>query len=325
MKALMCWAVAILTLIGNLSAPAQTYPDRPVRIILAVAPGSVTDVIVRLMASELSTRLRQPFVVDNRGGASGIPVAQACARAEPDGYTVCGFAHAAQVFNPLIFNKLPYDPDKDFSPISRLYFLIESLVVNPGLNVNSVGDLMRLAKSKPAALNYGTFGPGSPPELFLTWLNNQWGTSIVGIPYRGGGPIAQAIAANDLQVAYTGLGNFLGLGQGSKLKFLAVSSPQRSTLVPDVPTFAEVGIDYSWNSWWGLVAPAGTPKPIIDRLNTEVVKLLREPAFVEFLQKQSALTAPTSVEEYASFIIKDRETAAALIKAANTPRQDFQP
>jgi tripartite-type tricarboxylate transporter receptor subunit TctC len=308
------------------SAFAQTYPDRPVRIILAIAPGSVSDVIMRAAAAELSARMGQQFIVDNRGGASGILAAQACAQAPPDGYTICGFSHAAQVFNPLIFNKLPYDPDKDFALISRLYFLIEALAVNPGLNVNSVAELMQLVKSKPSALNYGTLGPGSPPELFLKWLNNQWGASIVGIPYRGGGPIAQALAAGDIQIGNMGLGNFLGLAQAGKLKLLAVASSQRSTLMPDVPTYTEAGIGrYAWHGWWGLVAPAKTPQPIIERLNAEVVKLHRDPAFVAFLHKQSVAAAPTSVEEYAAFIQKDRETAAALIKLANTPRQDFKP
>ena len=325
MRMLLRCAAAAIALMWLQPARAQTYPERPVRIILAVAAGSVTDVIMRAMAAELSSRLGQPFVIENRGGASGIPAAQACAKAEPDGYTLCGFSIAAQVFNPLIFNKLPYDPDKDFALISRLYFLAEALAVSPKLSVNSVDQLMQFAKTKPSALNYGTFGPGSPPELFLKWLNNQWGTDIVGVPYRGGGPVAQAIASNDIQLAHTGLGNFLGLVQSGQIKLLAVDSAQRSPLLPDVPTHTEAGLSgYSWRSWWGLVAPAGTRKPILERVNSEVVRLLREPAFVTFLQKQFAEAAPTSIEQYASVISKDRITAAALIKLANTPRQDAE-
>jgi tripartite-type tricarboxylate transporter receptor subunit TctC len=187
------------------AAGAQTYPDRPIRMIVSIAAGSVTDVIMRAAAAELGPRLGQQLVIENRGGASGIPAAQQCAQANPDGYTVCVIYHSTLAFNPLLFNKLPYDPDKDFALIARLFFLIEGIAVTTGLNVNSVAELRALAQAKPNALNYGTLGPGSYPDLFLKWLNNQWATSIVGIPYRGGGPIAQALAAGDLQIGKMGL------------------------------------------------------------------------------------------------------------------------
>src|SRR5262249_36762089 len=176
-------------------AHAQTYPERPIRMIVSIAPGSVTDVIMRAAANELSPRLGQQLVIENKGGASGIPAAQACTGAAPDGYTLCVIYHNTLSFNPLLFNKLPYDAEKDFVPIARLFFLIEVLAVTPSLDVSSVAALKALAQAKPAAFNYGTLGPGSAPELFLKWLNNQWGTSIVGIPYPGGGPVAPALAA----------------------------------------------------------------------------------------------------------------------------------
>src|SRR5262249_13926036 len=184
-------------------AAAQSYPDKPIRLIVSIAAGSVTDVIMRAAANELGPRLGQQPVIENKGGASGIPAAQACATSPPDGYTLCVIYHSTLVFNPLLFDKLPYDPDKDFDLITRLFFLIEAIAVNPSLGVNSMADLKTAAQAKPQAFNYGTLGPGSYPELFLKWVNNQWSTSIVAIPYRGGGPIAQALAAGDTPIPHT--------------------------------------------------------------------------------------------------------------------------
>jgi len=317
---------AALALAVTVPAGAETYPERPIRMIVSIAPGSVTDVIMRAAANELSPRLGQQLVIENKGGASGIPAAQACTGAAPDGYTLCVIYHNTLSFNPLLFNKLPYDAEKDFVPIARLFFLIEVLAVTPSLDVSSVAALKALAQAKPAAFNYGTLGPGSAPELFLKWLNNQWGTSIVGIPYRGGGPIAQALAAGEIQIGNMGLGNFIGLAEAGKLKLLALLSPQRSALVPAVPTFAEAGLGaYTWRGWWGLAAPKGTPAAIVEKVNGEFARLFREPAFVAFLDKQAVVSAPTSPQEFAAFVQEDRKAADALIRLANTPRADYKP
>jgi tripartite-type tricarboxylate transporter receptor subunit TctC len=308
-------------------AGAQTYPDRPIRMIVSIAAGSVTDVIMRAAAAELSPRLGQQLVIENRGGASGIPAAQQCAQAAPDGYTICVIYHSTLAFNPLLFNKLPYDPDKDFALIARLFFLIEGIAVTTvGLDVKSMAELKALATAKPNALNYGTLGPGSYPDLFLKWLNNQWGTSIVGIPYRGGGPIAQALVAGELQMGNMGLGNFMPLLDSGKIKLVAVGAPKRLPSVADVATFAEAGLgDYQGRGWWGLAAPAGTPRAIIDKLNAELVKLFGEPKFTAFLDKQLVIPAPTTPEEFAAFVKQDRQRAEHLIKLASTPREDYKP
>ena len=317
-------ACCVFTALAS-AAPAQTYPDRPIRMIVSIAAGSVTDVIMRAAAAELAPRLGQQLVIENRGGASGIPAAQQCAQANPDGYTVCVIYHSTLAFNPLLFNKLPYDADKDFALIARLFFLIEGIAVTAGLNVNSVAELRALAQAKPNALNYGTLGPGSYPDLFLKWLNNQWGTSIVGIPYRGGGPIAQALAAGDLQIGNMGLGNFMPLLAGGKIRLVTVGAPTRSSAAPDVPTFIEAGLGaYQGRGWWGIAAPAGTPRPIIDRLNAEFVKLFKEPKFSAFLDQQLVIPAPTSPEDFAVFVQQDRQRAEHLIRLANTPREDYR-
>lgn len=310
----------------NQSAQAQTYPERPIRVIVSIAAGSVTDVIVRMMDKELAPRLGQPMVIENRGGASGILAAQACKAAPPDGYTLCVIYHSTLSYNPHLFNKLPYDADKDFALITRLFFLVEGLAVPASLGINSVADLKAQALAKPEAFNFGTLGAGSFPELFLKWTNNQWGTKIAAVPFRGGGPIAQALAAGDLQIGNMGLGNFLPLVQGGKVKLLAVMAPKRSPLVPDVPTFEEAGLGaYKARGWWGLAAPAGTPRPVIDKLNAEFTRLLRDPKFVAQLEGQATLAAPTSPDEFAAFVQEDRKAAQELIKIANTPRSDYKP
>lgn len=319
-------AALALALTATVTAPARAeYPDKTIRMIVSIAAGSVTDVIMRAAANELTARLGQPIVIENRGGAAGIPAGQACAQAAPDGYTVCVIFHNTLSFNPLMFSNLPYDADKDFALITRLFFLIEALAVTPALEAKSMAELRSLAQAKTRALNYGTLGAGSAPELFLTWLNNEWGSQIVGVPYRGGGPIAQALAAGDIEIGSVGLGNFLALAQAGKLRLLAVASPERSPLVPNVATFDQAGIGYRWRGWWGLAAPKGTPKPILDRLGIEFVRLFRDPKFIAFLDNQAVVAAPTSSEEFAAFVAQDRLAAAALIKLANTRREEYKP
>lgn len=308
-----------------LAAQAQSYPTKPIRFVVAIAAGSVTDVIARAAAAELQTRLGQPVIIENIGGASGILAAKACAQAAADGYTVCNLNHAHYSYNPLIFEKLPYDVDADLVPVALLYLLNEGLFVNPALNVRTLAELKTLAQSKPDGLNYATLGDGSPPDLFRIWLNNQWGTKIVGVPYRGGGPAAQAVAANDVQVTRFGIGNFLGLLGGGKVRALAVSGTKRSPLLPDVPTFTQEGVDYPGQGWWGLSVPKGTPAPIVERLSKEFAGLFSDPKFVAFLEKQAVVPAAATQQGFIEFIKKDRVAAQTLIKIANTKRTEFKP
>ena len=313
--AVTAWAAA---------AQAQTYPNKPIRMIVSIAAGSVTDVIMRAAAAELQQRLGQPLVIENVGGAAGILGGKACAQAAPDGYNICIIYHSTLSFNPLLFTNLPYNAD-ELVPVSRLFFLVEGLFASSEIKVNSVAELKTLAQAKPDGLNYATLGEGSYPDLFLKWMNNQWGTKIVGIPYRGGGPAAQAVAANQVQVTRFGVGNFVGVIQAGKVKALAVSSAKRSPVLPDAPTFAEVGWgDYPGQGWWGLAAPKGTPPAIVARLSGEFQRLFSDPKFVEFLDKQAVVAAPTTPEGFVAFLKQDRQDAEKLIKIANTRKTEFK-
>jgi tripartite-type tricarboxylate transporter receptor subunit TctC len=318
-------ALSLLALAVTATAShAQNYPNKPIRMIVSIAAGSVTDVIMRAAAAELQSRLGQPVVVENIGGAAGILGGKACAQAAPDGYNICIIYHSTMSFNPLLFSNLPYNPD-EFVPMARLFFLVEGIFASTAINVNSVAELKALAQSKPDGLNYATLGEGSYPDLFLKWLNNQWGTKIVGIPYRGGGPAAQAIAANDVQVTRFGVGNFAGPLAAGKAKALAVSTAKRSPLLPDVPTLAEVGLgNYPGQGWWGLAAPKGTPPAAVAKLSSEFQKLFSEPKFTEFLEKQAVVPAATDPAGFVAFLREDRKNAEALIKIANTKKSEFK-
>lgn len=318
--------VALLAAAGlSGAAQADTYPNKPIRMIVSIAAGSVTDVIMRAAAAELQPRLGHPLVVENNGGASGILGAKSCAQSAPDGYTICIIYHSTLSYNPILFSKLPYDADHDFAPVARLFFLTEGVFASNAIGVKSIADLKKLAQSKPTGLNYATLGDGSFPDLFLRWMNNQWNTKIVGVPYRGGGPAAQALAANDVQVTRFGIGNFMGLVQGGKVTALAVSAETRSPLLPDVPTLTEAGLGgYPGQGWWGVAAPKGTPPEIVAKLSEEFGKLFREPAFKAFLDKQAVVSAPTTPDGFVAFLKEDRKAAEALVKIANTQRTEFK-
>ena len=319
-------ALCSLLLVGfSGTAQAQSYPDHPIRLVVSIAAGSVTDVIMRKAAAELQPRLGQPLIVENRGGAAGILGAQTCAQATPDGYTLCVIYHSTMSYNPLLFDKLPYQPE-DLAPVTRLFFLIEGLFVSSDVGIKSVAELKAYAQAKPDGLNYATLGDGSFPDLFMRWLNNQWGTKIVGVPYKGGGPAAQALAANQVQVTRFGVGNFMGLIEAGKVKALAVSADKRLAVLPNVPTFKEAGLGgYPGQGWWGLAVPKGTPQAIIDKVNAAFVAVFKDPAFNDFLNKQSVVSAPTTPAGFAAFLQEDRKAAEVLVKLANSKRETYKP
>jgi tripartite-type tricarboxylate transporter receptor subunit TctC len=307
------------------TANAQTHPNRPIRVIVSIAAGSVTDVIMRAAAREVETKLGQPLVIENRGGASGILGGQACAQASGDGHTLCVIYHSTMSYNPLIFDKLPYDTEADLIPVTRLFFLTEGLFINADLPAMSVAELKTLAQSNPDGLNYATLGNGSFPDLFRIWLNNQWGTRVVGVPYKGGGPAAQALSTNEVQLTRFGIGNFRGAMDAGKVRVLAVTSENRSPLLPDVPTFKEAGLDYPGQGWWGLAVPKRTPIPIVDKINATFVAVFNDPKFIEYLNSQSVVSATTSPAAFIDFLKADRKAAEDLVRIANTPKSEYKP
>ncbi|WP_167784690.1 Bug family tripartite tricarboxylate transporter substrate binding protein [Ramlibacter rhizophilus] len=302
---------------ATLAAAQADWPTRPVRVIVPLAAGSVTDVVLRAAAQELQPRLGHPIVIDNKPGASGVVGTDACAKAPADGYTFCAVYLASMSINPHTIAKLPYDPDKDLVPVGKLFYVTEGLFVPATLPVGSVAELRSYAAAKGNAVNFGTLGEGSLQDLMVAWLNNEWKTRIAGIPYKGGGPISSALGAGEIQVGMMGVGNFTGLMQAGKVKPLAVSSQQRSPLLPQVPTMQEAGLGgFTAHVWWGLAAPAGTPPAAVERLNAEFNRLLKDPKFAEFLQGRYLVPAGGTSQEFAAFLRTDREQAATLVKLA---------
>src|SRR4051812_5141380 len=294
---------------------AQTYPVKPIRVILPVPPGGVADVNMRATGQELTTRLGQSVVVENRPGASGIIASETCSKAVPDGYTLCVLYPDMTSFNPLFYPKLPYDPDNGFTPIVHLIDLVTAVTAPANAPFNTIAELKAYATANPGKLNFGSVGNGSEPHQFLEWLKHQWGVNIVHVAYKGGAPIGQALQTGEIQLTRVGVGTFIGAVRAGKLKFLAVGSKERSPLFPDVPTFTETGLDgYAIQPWFGLAGPGGLARPIVTRLNTEVVQIYADPKFRQQIIAQGTVPRAGSPEEFAAFLKHDRELAAEILK-----------
>lgn len=305
---------------GDCGAQAQ-WPTRPVRVIVPIAAGGVTDVIVRQAAQALGSRLGQPLVVDNRTGANGMIGAEACARAAPDGQTLCVLNTGVTSVNPVVYERHPFDPARAFVPVVNLYTLTGAVVVPAASAIRGVGDLRLAASSRARSISFGTIGAGSYPDMFVGWLNAYWKTDITGVPYAGGGPVAIALLSGEAQVSAAALGNFIGQIRAGQLRALAVSGNARSRLLPDVPTYAESGLgEFRGHLWWGLFAPAALDRALVGRLNHEFATLFREPGFVAFLETQAAEPSVGSQEAFAEFVRADRTWTSAVLRALGASR-----
>ena len=255
------------------SAAAQAWPAKPVRFVVPFAPGSTTDTLARLYGQKLSESWGQPVTVDNRPGAGGNIGTDAVAKAAPDGYTmlICAGSHT---INPSLYGKLPFDADKDFAPIAMLGSAPLLLVAHPSLPVNNVRELIALAKAQPGKLNYASGGSGTPSHLVMELFKSMAGVNIVHVPYKGGGPVMTAILANEVQLTPAGLNALMPQVKAGKLKPLATTGTRRVAAAADIPTVAESGLPgFAMSGWWGLLAPAGTPRAIINRAHDDVVRI----------------------------------------------------
>ncbi len=302
------------------AAVAQTYPAKPVRVIVPLPAGSVTDVATRAIGTEMAAKLGQPWVVDNRPGGAMVIGADLCAKAPPDGYTLCVVGPDAMSFNPSLMSNLPYDPDKDFVAIADLFNVIEGVIGSASLTARSMADLKADAARK--SLNFGTLGPGSTPDIFRRWLNDRWKTNLVEVSYKGGADVASALFKAEVDLARIGIGNVANqLGDG-KIHVLAVSSPSRSPLLPNVPTLAEAGLgEYPVNVWWGLMAPAKTSDAVVAKVSAALVDIFREPKMTEFLDKQFLVARVGTPQEFQAFLKRDRANVGELLKKYNIAHQ----
>lgn len=261
------------------AAMADTWPSKPIKIVVPYAPAGYYDLIARVVAPKLSEALGQPIIVDNRAGAGGILGTEYTAKSAPDGYTIMVGGIGPHAVNPSLYPKMRYDPVRDFVPIIPVSIQPSIMVVHPSLGVNSVRELVVLAKSKPGELYYASAGAGSSPQLATEMFNTAMGVKLNHVPYKGTAPAAVATLAGETTV-YIGAGSeTIQHIRAGRLRALAVAGAQRLSILPDVPTMIEAGVpNYQAASWFGFFAPAGTPQNIVARLNTEIGKILKMPA-----------------------------------------------
>ncbi|HEX9395589.1 MAG TPA: tripartite tricarboxylate transporter substrate binding protein [Burkholderiales bacterium] len=306
---------ALLAVLGV--AQAQTYPNKPVRIIIAQAPGSATDVISRVVGNRLSEALGQPIVVEARPGAGGMVGTEAAARSAPDGYTLFMGNNSTHGSNPAVYAKLPYDAINDFAPIAFVASVPYVLVVDPSLPVNSVGELIALAKSRPGKINYASAGNGSTHHFCGELLKSMSGIDMLHIPYKGSPPAIAGLLGGEVSLMFANLTDIGAQIKGGKVKPLAVTTPRRAASLPELPTLSEAGLPgFEITSWFGLLAPAATPAPIVTRLNAETNKVLARADVRDTLGAQGLEVTPGTPEQFAAHIKSEIAKFTRIGKAA---------
>jgi tripartite-type tricarboxylate transporter receptor subunit TctC len=302
------------------SAFADDYPSRPVRLIVPFPPGGSNDVVGRLVAMQLSNQLGQQVFVDNRGGAGGVIGTEACATAAPDGYTFCiiSIAHAV---NPAL-HKLNYDPIKSFTPISIFATGPNVLAINPTLPVNSVKELVALAKQKPGELNYASAGVGSFQHLGGELFKLVAGVNIVHVPYKGGGPAMQDVISGHVKIMFSSLIQTTPFIKSGQLKALGTGGAKRSPVLPDVPTIAEAGVPgYVADNWWGLAAPANLPAPLVEKLYAASQAALKSPELNAQFEREGAAPVTMTTAEFGEYVKAEIAKWARVVKEGNIQAQ----
>ena len=289
------------------TAMAQTpYPSKPIRLIVPFTPGGSTDILARSIGQELTKAWGQSVIIDNVPGAGGSIGADKVAKAPADGYTLLMGHIGTLAVNPSLYPKLPYNPVKDFAPVAWVARVPNILVVNSAVPVKSVQDLVAYAKSKPGQLSYGSGGNGSAANLATEYFKMQTGTAIVHIPYRGTAPAVTDLIGGQIQLVFTGAPAVLGHIKSGQLHALAVSSPKRLDAMPDLPTVAESGYkNFEADQWYGVVAPAGTPKDIVQKLNAQINVALNSPELKKRLSAEGAIATPESPEAFGKLIANE--------------------
>jgi tripartite-type tricarboxylate transporter receptor subunit TctC len=281
---------------------ADSYPTRPVRLLVGLVAGGGTDVMARIVASKLGDALGQPVVVENRAGSGGLIAADTAAKAAPDGYTLLFGALSYSAIFASLYRKLPYDPVKDFAPISLVATVPNVLVVNPSFPARSVGDFIAQAKANPGKLSYGSSGNGSSLHLSMEMLKKRTGIEVSHVPYKGGAAAVLDLIGGHIQVMFDNLPGQIAYVKSGRTRALAVTTAKRNFQLPEVPTMIEAGVPgFEVNVWYGVFAPARVPAAVVAKLNTELVKTLRLPEIRERMAEQGAEPSPTTPEAFAAF------------------------
>ncbi len=319
----VCSLAALALLSGTAVLPVAfaqsppSYPNKPIRLVVPFTPGGVTDTSGRLIAEQLSKRLGQQVIVENKPGASGNIGTQQAATADADGYTLLLAFDGTMVINPHVFDKIPFDTEKDLAAVGKIGDATLILVANPMVPARTLREVIALSKSLATGLSYGTSGTGGTPHIAGELLKQQTGANLVHIPYKGGGQALIDVLGGNVPLVYTAVAGALQHVKAGKLTAIAVSSAQRSSSLPDVPTFVESGVaDFEINSWVGIMAPAKTPKPIIDKLNAELNAVLNDPDTRARLETLGIAATPGSAAKFSDEIKRDLARYGKVVKSA---------
>lgn len=312
-------ACALLAATSLIAAPAfaQTYPTKPIRLIIPFPPGGPNDILGRVLAQKMSEQLGQQVIIDNRGGGGGIIGAELAAKAAPDGYTLLLGGTASLSINPGLRKQLPYDPIKDFAAVSLVGTAPSILVTHPTVPVKTVRELIELAKAKPGKLNFASAGIGTPPHLAGELFKNMAGVDMVHVPYKGGGPALTDLLAGQVGIYFCGISSALPFVKEGKLRGIAVTSAKRTAVMPEMPTIAESGLPgYEVGNWYAIVAPAATPRAIVARLNSEIVKALAGAEVKKRFLELAADPIGSTPQELAAYNRSEIAKWAKVIKSA---------
>jgi tripartite-type tricarboxylate transporter receptor subunit TctC len=318
MKSILA-AAAFAALLAT-PAFADDYPNRPIRVFTTSSAGGISDIFMRVLNDAMQSRLGQPLIVENKPGGAGNIAARLCQDATPDGYTICIINADTMIYNQYLFKKIPFEPEK-LTPIVNLFHLIQVLVVNSNLNVKTVDDLVKLSKEKPGTLNYLT--ASIPCVVYMDNLKKNKGADWVRVPFRGGGEAVTAILSGTTPIGLFGLGNIIAQIKADKMTALALVNNIRTPLLPDVPTLADLGYKGAPSeTWYGLFAPPGTPKAIVDKLNAEVRRAFEDKAFVEkYVISRGQVPAVGTPEDFAKKVVEDRVGAKQVVLESGLPPQ----
>jgi len=310
----MRFLAACLVLAFSGAAAAQSdYPNRPLRLVVTVPPGGAADFIARLVGGKISESLGQPVVVENRGGAGGTIAADAVAKAAPDGYTLLQNSITTHGVGPHLYASLPYDPVRDFAPVSGLALLPLIMAVNSDLPSRNVSEFIAYTKANP--VNFASSGNGGAPHMAAELFKSVTGAPLTHVPYKGSGPAVADLVGGRVQIMFDAAPSLIAHIRGGKLRALAAASAQRNRLLPEVPTFAELGYPrIAVSLWYGVLAPAGTPAPVIRKLNTEITRALESADVRDRLQAQGAEPMPGTPEAFASFMREEMAKWAPVVR-----------
>lgn len=315
-----------LALGSGLALPATTavaagYPDQPIRMIVPVTAGSLSDVVSRRVAADAGAIMGRPFVIDNLPGANFVRGSVACKDARADGYTLCALPTTSITFNPFLVDNLAYDPARDLKGVIMLGRYTVGLVVSPTVPVKTMDQLKAYARSNPGKLNFGTYGPASSSNVFRRFLNDRWHTDIAEVAYKGASELVLALMKGEIQMTWTALGNWTVNPNDSKGRILVQGSDPRSPQFPDVPNYRQAGLgNFPLSTWLGLFAPAKTPDAIVTQINGALAKAIAAPKVTKFLIDQGMEPEVTSAAEFAATIAREREATGRLIGKFNIPK-----